>query len=406
MSRKSPASIARLDDARVRQRRARAGRDDRRKGKPSLPSSRSAFSSTPATCELGHPDADLRQRALERARRDAVRRFDQRELAGILSLAQRLHEVGRRPPLPARARLEQTLKVAMQQMAGLEPDHLEVRQRRKLLPEPRPQALRLDRDAREIADLVADLRLIAEVGDEHDVAAADEQQRARPGKSGEVADVRQARDEQPVDMGRREAVGERRQAARDAGQARGASFRVRPRSASSYPYAPSPTTTPTRGGREHRVAALGLARVDVREVHLDERQLDRRQRVANGEARVRVRAGVDHDAVDLAAQCVDRVDELALAVVLRELQLRAELRRDSAQRALDVGERLAAVQRRLASAEQIQIRAVEDGDLHVFFSPLSQLLNCAMSSPAPCAADDVASAPGFGAASFMSSAKN
>ena len=34
-----------------------------------------------------------------------------------------------------------------------------------------------------------------------------------PGKPGEVADVRKARDEQPVDMGRREPVGERRQSA-------------------------------------------------------------------------------------------------------------------------------------------------------------------------------------------------
>ena len=150
---------------------------------------------------------------------------------------------------------------------------------------------------------------------------------------------------------------------------------------------------------------LGLARVDVRHVHLDERHLDRRQRVADREAAVRVRTRVDHDAIDCAAQRVNRVDQLALAVVLRELQLDAELLRDGSQRSLDVGERLAAVQRRLARAKQIQIRAVEDGDLHVFFSPLSQLLNCAMSS-VPWPADDFGSAPGLGAASLMSSAKN
>ena len=39
-----------------------------------------------------------------------------------------------------------------------------------------------------------------------------------------------------------------------------------------------------RGGREHGVPALRLARVDVGEVHLDERQLDRRQRVADRQA--------------------------------------------------------------------------------------------------------------------------
>ena len=88
------------------------------------------------------PDAHLRQRALERARRDARRPLDQRDLAGVLPLAQRLDEIDRRPPLPARARLEQPLEVAMQ-------DVRRSRSRRprrpascaELLPEPRPQAL-------------------------------------------------------------------------------------------------------------------------------------------------------------------------------------------------------------------------------------------------------------------------
>ena len=57
-----------------------------------------------------------------------------------------------------------------------------------------------------------------------------------------------------------------------------------------------------RRGREHRVTTLGLARVDVRDVHFDERHLDRRERVANREARVRVRAGVDERAVDTTPQ--------------------------------------------------------------------------------------------------------
>jgi xanthine/CO dehydrogenase XdhC/CoxF family maturation factor len=47
---------------------------------------------------------------------------------------------------------------------------------------------------------------------------------------------------------------------------------------------------------------------------------------------------------------------------------------------LDVRERLAAVDRRLTRSEEVEIRTVEDGDSHVFFSPLNQALNCAMSS--------------------------
>ena len=45
------------------------------------------------------------------------------------------------------------------------------------------------------------------------IAAADRQQRARSGESRQIPNVRQARDEQAVDMGGREPVGERRQTA-------------------------------------------------------------------------------------------------------------------------------------------------------------------------------------------------
>src|SRR5215207_9961191 len=49
-----------------------------------------------------------------------------------------------------------------------------------------------------------------------------------------------------------------------------------------------------RARREGGVPALRLACVDVRHVHLDERNLDRREGVAQGQARVTVGAGV-HD---------------------------------------------------------------------------------------------------------------
>src|SRR5579862_249441 len=68
------------------------------------------------------------------------------------------------------------------------------------------------------------------------------------------------------------------------------------------------------GAGEHRVTALGFTRIHICHVHLDERRGDRGERVANREARVRVRAGVDDHAVDLAAQPLNRVDELPLAV--------------------------------------------------------------------------------------------
>ena len=125
------------------------------------------------------------------------------------------------------------------------------------------------------------------------------------------------------------------------------------------------------------------------------------------EARVRVRAGVDDDAVHAAAQRVDGVDQLALAVVLRELARStpssARHRRAascstsaSVSRPYSAGSRV---------AEQIEVRSVEDGDSHVFFSPLSQALNCAMSSVAS-GDPGAASADDCSAGSAISSAKN
>src|SRR5689334_8539334 len=109
---------------------------------------------------------------------------------------------------------------------------------------------------------------------------------------------------------------------------------------------------------EHGAMTLGLARVNVRHVDLDERNRDGRQRIANRQARVRIRAGVDDDAVDAAAQRLNRVDQLSLAVMLSELQLDTDLPCYRPQRTLDVVERLVAVQRRFARPEQIQVRAV------------------------------------------------
>src|SRR5262245_61383500 len=91
-------------------------------------------------------------------------------------------------------------------------------------------------------------------------------------------------------------------------------------------------------------------------------------------------AGIDHNAVDGAAQRVDAVDHLPLAIMLREPQLRADLGRDGAEGAFDVVERFSSVESWFARAQEIQIRSIDDRDSHVFFSPLSQVLNCAMSS--------------------------
>src|SRR5687768_14790629 len=115
---------------------------------------------------------------------------------------------------------------------------------------------------------------------------------------------------------------------------------------------------------EHRVTSFGLARVDVRDVDLDKRHADAGQRISKRQAGVRVRAGIHEGAVDPPTHGVDALDQLPFPVLLRELELDAQLLRDVAQFSLDIFERLVPVNLRLSRAEQVQIGAIENSDFH------------------------------------------
>src|SRR5690606_20433989 len=106
-------------------------------------------------------------------------------------------------------------------------------------------------------------------------------------------------------------------------------------------------------GREHEPPPEGLPRVHVREVHLHHRHADGRDGVAEGDGRVAVAAGVDHDAaVAVALGGVEGVDQRALAVVLREGEV--HVRERVAERAGDLVQRREAVDVRLAGAEEVE----------------------------------------------------
>ena len=77
-------------------------------------------------------------------------RRDQGELVVILPLTQRLDEIDRRTPLPARAVLEEPLKVAVQEVRDSNPMTSTDFPSASVLPQPRPEALRLDHDASQI----------------------------------------------------------------------------------------------------------------------------------------------------------------------------------------------------------------------------------------------------------------
>src|SRR2546422_5383731 len=71
---------------------------------------------------------------------------------------------------------------------------------------------------------------------------------------------------------------------------------------------------PYGGVREHRAAPLRLPREDVREMHLHERHAHREQRVAHRETGVREGGGIDHQAVRLPFEPLDRIDQLTLEI--------------------------------------------------------------------------------------------
>ena len=73
-------------------------------------------------------------------------------------------------------------------------------------------------------------------------------------------------------------------------------------------------------------------------------------------------AGIDDDARGALAGAVNPVDDLVFAIALMELDREPELLADAPAVRLDVGERLAAVDLRLALAEQVEIGSVQDND--------------------------------------------
>src|SRR5450432_4361659 len=103
----------------MRERRTRPRSDDGLERKAFAPLGAQRLFEHSRDRELRHSAAHLWQRALERPTRDVRRILDALHLLRILSFAQRLHEIVRRPPLPARAGAEEPLEVAMEQLRGL-----------------------------------------------------------------------------------------------------------------------------------------------------------------------------------------------------------------------------------------------------------------------------------------------
>jgi hypothetical protein len=132
------------------------------------------------------------------------------------------------------------------------------------------------------------------------------------------------------------------------------------------PVAVHPQTTDHTGSyrRDHRVVPELLPRVDVRDVHLDER---RAQESAGVAERVRVmgpRPGVEHDRGGVVGGLVQPGDHLRFGVSLSDLDLEAELLADPHTGLSEVGVRGQSVDVGLSRTEPTQVGSVEDKHLH------------------------------------------
>lgn len=121
---------------------------------------------------------------------------------------------------------------------------------------------------------------------------------------------------------------------------------------------------PEAGIRGHRMPADGFAFVNITDMHFDHRQVGARECVAQGEAGVGERTGVDNQAEDLAVGkfIIDLIDDETLVIALVELHVHAQGGRLFDQQIFQIGQGLVAVGCRLALAEAIEVGAVDDDD--------------------------------------------
>ena len=109
-------------------------------------------------------------------------------------------------------------------------------------------------------------------------------------------------------------------------------------------------------------AAKVLPSMDVREMHLHHRRVDGGDGVAQGHRRVGEAAGIEDDTLDgVAVSLVQPVDERAFMVALEKVERHAGKGR--AEVGFEVGQRVVAVGLRLACAEQVEVRPVEDEEV-------------------------------------------
>src|SRR5947207_3356131 len=106
---------------------------------------------------------------------------------------------------------------------------------------------------------------------------------------------------------------------------------------------------------------LGIRFAGIADVHLDDRKLHGENGVEYSNRCRRVTGRIEHDARGfLLRRLLNPVDDLALMVRLAKLERQPEAFGSVAAQLLDIAKVRAPIRLRLAGAEQVEVRAVED----------------------------------------------
>jgi hypothetical protein len=102
--------------------------------------------------------------------------------------------------------------------------------------------------------------------------------------------------------------------------------------------------------------------MNIGQVHLDDRAIERLERVEKGDRGMRVGGRVDDDRLRGRSRFVDPLDQLVFGVALAKLDGQGKSPPFGSAEFLNILQRFCPVDRRLATAKQVQIRAVQHED--------------------------------------------
>ena len=86
-----------------------------------------------------------------------------------------------------------------------------------------------------------------------------------------------------------------------------------------------------------------LAGKDIADVDFDRRESDSRHRIAQGDAGMRIGAGIDDKSIEVSWHLVNPIDQLPLVVALAAIQGDSQFRRNGAAAFLNGSQRLRAI---------------------------------------------------------------